>query len=319
MTSRELLYVKTVAEENSISKAAKKLYIAQPSLSQALQKLEEQLGTPLFNRTTSGLNLTYAGERYYHMAGQILKIYEDFESEISDMNNLKTGRIHLGITNHLGILTLPQTVKQFREICPFIELQITEDNTDGLEKRLVMGELDFVVMHAPAEPQYNKISYEILQRDPFILVTAPGHPLLEKARALEGYPYPVLDLKLLDKEPMIRLHPGQRIRQVTDMVLKKAGIRQINTVMTLKNHTTAQLLAAKGAGITMVPLQYSRLTVEQEESPLLFSIHNRYEAWWDMCIATLEGRFLSKADQLFIRCMKESLPRLTHEKSQDCR
>ena len=123
MTSRELLYVKTVAEENSISKAAKKLYIAQPSLSQALQKLEEQLGTPLFNRTTSGLNLTYAGERYYHMAGQILKIYEDFESEISDMNNLKTGRIHLGITNHLGILTLPQTVKRFREICPFIELQ----------------------------------------------------------------------------------------------------------------------------------------------------------------------------------------------------
>lgn len=307
MTSRELLYVKTIAEEKSISKAAKKLYIAQPSLSQAVQKLEEQLGTPLFNRTTSGLSLTYAGERYYHMATQILKMYENFEIEISDINNLKTGRIHLGITNHLGTLTLPQTVKHFQEICPFVEIIVTEDNTDGLEKRLLTGELDFVVMHAPAEPQYNKISYETLQRDPFVLVMAPGHPIAKKARITDGYPYPVLDIRLLEHEPMIRLHSGQRIRQVTDMVLKRAGIRQVNTVMTLRNHTTAQLLAAQGIGITMVPLQYSRLTVEQGTSPLLFSIEDRYEAWWDMCIATLEGSFLSKADQLFIRCMKEDL------------
>lgn len=307
MTSRELLYVKTIAEEKSISKAAKKLYIAQPSLSQAVQKLEEQLGTPLFNRTTSGLSLTYAGERYYHMATQILKMYENFEIEISDINNLKTGRIHLGITNHLGTLTLPHAVKHFQEICPFVEIIVTEDNTDGLEKRLLTGELDFVVMHAPAEPQYNKISYETLQRDPFVLVMAPGHPLAKKARITDGYPYPVLDIRLLEHEPMIRLHSGQRIRQVTDMVLKRAGIRQVNTVMTLRNHTTAQLLAAQGIGITMVPLQYSRLTVEQGTSPLLFSIEDRYEAWWDMCIATLEGSFLSKADQLFIRCMKEDL------------
>ena len=52
--------MKTIAEEKSISKAARKLYVAQPSLSQAVQKLEEQLGTPLFNRTTAGLTLTYA-------------------------------------------------------------------------------------------------------------------------------------------------------------------------------------------------------------------------------------------------------------------
>ena len=61
MTSRELLYVKTIADEKSITGAARKLYVAQPSLSQALQKLEEQIGTPLFKRTTGGLTLTYAG------------------------------------------------------------------------------------------------------------------------------------------------------------------------------------------------------------------------------------------------------------------
>ena len=67
--------------------------------------------------------------------------------------------------------------------------------------------------------------------------------------------------------------------------------------------TTAQLLAAQGLGITMVPLEYSRLTVEQGPPPALLSIDQRYEAWWDMCVATLEDGFLSKADELFIRCV----------------
>lgn len=306
MTSRELLYVKTIAEEKSITGAARKLYVAQPSLSQAVQKLEEQIGTPLFNRTTNGLTLTFAGERYYYMACQILKMYENFEIEVSDINNLKTGRIHLGITNHLGSIVLPRTMRRFMEICPFVEVIATEDNTANLERRLLTGELDFVLMHAPAQIQENRIRYEILERDPFVVVLSPDHPLVAKAAPSDSSPYPILDIRLLEGQPMIRLYPEQRIRQVTDAVLRRAGIKNIRTVMTLRNHTTAQLLAGQGIGITMVPLQYSRLTTEQTP-PVLLSIEEKYRAWWDTCIATTQDSFLSKADQLFIRCMKESI------------
>ncbi len=306
MTSRELLYVKTIAEEKSITGAARKLYVAQPSLSQAVQKLEEQIGTPLFNRTTSGLTLTFAGERYYYMACQILKMYENFEIEVSDINNLKTGRIHLGITNHLGSIVLPRTMRRFMEICPFVEVIVTEDNTANLERRLLTGELDFVLMHAPAQIQENRIRYEILERDPFVAVLSPDHPLVSAARPSDSSPYPILDIRLLEGQPMIRLYPEQRIRQVTDAVLRRAGIKNIRTVMTLRNHTTAQLLAGQGVGITMVPLRYSRLTTEQTP-PVLLSIEDKYQAWWDTCIATTQDSFLSKADQLFIRCMKESI------------
>ena len=100
---QDLLYVKTVTDEHNISKAAKKLFMAQPSLSQSIQRIEESIGMPLVHRTTTGLTLTFAGERYYHMAVQVLKMYEDFQLEISDINNLKTGHIHIGITNHLGL------------------------------------------------------------------------------------------------------------------------------------------------------------------------------------------------------------------------
>ena len=73
MNDRELLYVKMIVESKSISEAAKKLFIAQPSLSQALQKIEENIGTQLFIRNHDGMKLTLAGEKYYLTATEILK------------------------------------------------------------------------------------------------------------------------------------------------------------------------------------------------------------------------------------------------------
>ena len=145
MTSRELEYIKTVADEKSISSAARKLYIAQPSLSQSLQRIEENLGAKLFNRTPSGLTLTYAGERCYQMACQVLKIYSDFEAEISDINQLKTGRIVMGTTNHLGTVILPEILPEFKENSPSVELEILEDNTGNLEAKLFTGAMDFAL------------------------------------------------------------------------------------------------------------------------------------------------------------------------------
>lgn len=307
MTSKELLYVKTVADEKNISRAAKKLFIAQPSLSQSIQRIEDTVGTPLFNRTNSGLTLTFAGERYYHMASQVLKMYEDFELEISDINNLKTGRIHMGITNHLGTLTLARVLPRFREICSHVELHIVEETSSRLEKMLLSGNLDFVIMHAPPNSDLQpQIHYDIMGRDPFVLAMPPTHPLIGQAVIKEGYPYPVLDVKLLKNEKFLMLHREQRIRQITDRVLQSAGITQPSIALTLRNFETVQLLAAQGLGVTMVPLEYSRIA-SREYMPALLSIDEKYGACWDMCIASLKDGFLSKADQLFIRMTKECL------------
>lgn len=304
MTSKELLYVKTVADEKNISKAARKLFMAQPSLSQSIQRIEEAVGTPLFNRTSNGLTLTFAGERYYHMASQIMKIYEDFELEISDINNLKTGRIHLGITNHLGTLVLPKVLPRFQELCPQVELFITEENTSTLERMLLSGELDFAVMHAPNTNPTPQIQYDTMVKDPFVIALSPKHELVKQAIRKDGYPYPVLDIHLLKDESFLMLHQTQRIRQITNSVLAQAGITQPHTVLTLRNYETALLLASQGLGVTMVPLQYCSITSDQYQ-PALLSIDEAYDASWTTCIAYQQNGFLSKADQLFIRVTKE--------------
>lgn len=307
MTTKELLYVKTVADEKNISRAAKKLFIAQPSLSQSIQRIEESVGTELFNRTSGGLTLTFAGERYYHMAIQVLKLYQDFEMEISDINNLKTGRIHLGTTNHLGTLVLPKVLPRFHGLCANIELNIREENTTVLEQLLLSGELDFALMHAPSDPtQHPQFHYDIMKRDPFVLAIAPDHPLTALAETREGYPHPVLDIRLAAKEPFLMLHSSQRIRQITDDVLRRAGITRPRIAMTLRNFETTQLLAAKGMGLALVPMEYSSIT-PSGFPPVLLSIDEKYHAYWETCITTLKDSFLSKADQLFIRIAKEEL------------
>lgn len=304
MTSRELEYIKTVADEKSISSAARKLYIAQPSLSQSLQRIEENLGAKLFNRTPSGLTLTYAGQRCYQMACQVLKIYSDFEAEISDINQLKSGRIVMGTTNHLGTVILPKILPEFKKNSPSVELDIREDNTGKLEEQVLTGAMDFALLHAPKLAPNPLLDYEFLSEDPFVIALAQGHPLIQKAKEKPGYPFPVLDVRLLKNEPLILLHPQQRIRHVSDAILAKARITP-NIVLILKNYETAQRLAGQGIGITFLPMEYAALT-SADHPPVLLSIDESYSPSWDLSIATLKGGFLSRADQYFLELTRQA-------------
>lgn len=302
MTHKELLYVKTIAEEKSISKASRKLYISQPSLSQAIHRIEESLGTPLFTRTNGGLLLTFAGERYYKLASKVLRMYEDFKIEISDINNMKTGRINIGITNHLGTYVLPLIIPKFKHICPFIDIYVIEKNSTELEKALLSGEVDFAIMHEPKKLNYAQIDYVPLIKDPFLLAMSLDNPLAEYGQHLPGYEYPKIDFNLITNEPFIMLNKEQRIRHITDMVFENANIEP-NITLTVKNFETAKRLAANGVGLTFIPLQYSTISA-QEFPPAYFFIDESYEAEWNMCIATMKNAFLSKADILFLDMIK---------------
>jgi len=306
MTTRDLYYFKTIADAKSVTAAAKKLYIAQPSLSQYIKKLEDSVGLPLFNRTSSGLTLTYAGERYYVMAVKVLKIYENFEFEISDINNLKQGRIQVGITRHLGSIVLPKVLPLYRGLCPNIQVMIHELNTTALETELAAGRLDFAIMHAPpAELQNSSLKYECLGTDPFIIALPPDSPLIEKAQPPEnGSRFPVLDLKALADTGIIMVNREQRIRQVTDRLFKKAGI-SCPVVYELSNLDTILRCVAAGLGATVLPLDYTRVC-RTDEPVRFFSIPDRYNACWQLCVTTAKEFYQTKAGELFARLVREN-------------
>ena len=309
MTSRELLYVKTIADEKSITRAAQKLYLTQPSLSHCVSSIEKQLGTRLFRRTSGGLVLTYAGEKYYRMACEVLRVYAAFEAEISEESELVRGRITMGITNYLACDLLPRMLPRFHREHPGIELRVVEETTDEIEKRLLSGRLDFAVMHTGAGDGASEdpgLAHEVLRRDPFLLIAPPGNPYEAQAVRHEGAPYPELDPALLAGEPFLMVSRGQRIRHVTDRVLQKAGVSP-QIVFTSRNYETLRRLASEGMGYTLVPQQYIGILGGEDYPTCRYAIPARYDAYWELSVVTLKDAYLSRAAKAFLRSFRESI------------
>lgn len=306
MTERELLYVKTIADEKSLSRAAQKLFLTQPSLSVCIQKIESKLGIQLFKRTNSGLLLTFAGERYYQIASDILKMYNDFEIEVSDINNLKKGRVTIGITVYLATYILPIILPLFKKQCPNIDVLIIEKNSTELDKALTAGEIDFAIMHTfPYHEHAENLTKHIypLSKDPLVLVTRKDHPLRRHAVNTDGKGYPQIDLQLCANEPFIMLNREQKIRQITDLILNKANINPM-IVLSTKSFETARRLACEGIGITLIPLQYLDI-FPGIYHPDYYYIDGKYAPYWIMCVAVKKNAYISKAAQLFIDMVTE--------------
>ncbi len=302
MTSRELLYIKTIADEKSITRAAQKLYLTQPSLSHCVMNIEKQLGTKLFRRTSGGLVLTYAGERYYRMACEVLRVYAAFEAEIGEESALLRGRITLGITNYLATDILPRVLPAFHREHPGVEIRIAEETTDELTRSLLSGRLDFAIMHTGAGDGASEdpgLSHEVINRDPFLIAAPPDTPYAEKAVWREGQAYPELDPALLFQEPFLMVTRGQRIRYVADRVLAQAGVTP-QIVFASRSYETLRRLAGEGMGYAFVPRQYVGIFGGEAYRPQYFMIPEKYGAYWELSVVTLRDAYLSKAARAFL-------------------
>ncbi|MGN0996520.1 MAG: LysR family transcriptional regulator [Candidatus Ventricola sp.] len=307
MTSRELLYVKTIADEGSITRAAQKLYLTQPSLSHCVSTIEKQLGTRLFRRTSGGLALTYAGERYYRMACEVLRVYAAFESEISEECELLRGRIMMGVTNYLAADLLPRVLPRFHREHPGIELRIAEETTNELERSLLRGKLDFAIMHTGAGDGASEdpgLWHEVLSRDPFFIAAPPDTPYAAAPRG--DQPFPELDPARLSGEPFLMVSKGQRIRHVADRVLAQAGVTP-QVVFESRNYETLRRLAAQGMGYAFVPRQYVGLLGGESYRPQYFTIPEKYAAYWELSVVTLKDAYLSRAARAFLRSFREDI------------
>ena len=139
MNSRNLQYFLTVANEHSISVAAKKLYVSQPSLSEAIKRIEEQGGAPLFKRTQKGLALTDTGRQFYAAASQTQKIWQDFYLNLNASDEMRISRLSFGVTTQLGLKVLPNILLNFNKQFPLVDCNIEDIRHRELEQKLLVG------------------------------------------------------------------------------------------------------------------------------------------------------------------------------------
>jgi DNA-binding transcriptional LysR family regulator len=259
MNERQQRYLLTIAEEGSISKAAKKLYISQPSLSQILINTEKRLGVKLFNRSTSSLTLTYAGEKYMEGLREIRQIKRRLEQQFQEISNSLAGRLSFGITASKGLYTLPAVLPAFQKAYPNIEMEIIDGTNSKLMDDLLNGNVDLaIVNYTNRLPQ---LDYVELPDEEMILAVPLEHHLARQYRGQFAHgKLPSIFLKEIANEPFIYLGKNHGVRQMVDSMFLSVGINPPKTYEIGRN-ATAHALVLKGLGITILPDSFLRYTV----------------------------------------------------------
>lgn len=176
MDTKIIEYIISIAEEKSLSKAAEKLYISQPALSQRLKKLEEELGTPLFIRDNTGLSITDAGRIYINGGRSVLKIKQDALQKLSGMNRRNRDLLRFGCATSLALECIPA----FRHKYPDIELITQHCNTPTAKESLIMGRMDIAVLLS-SSLQHSALEYLPLSRGELVLAVPDNHPALTES------------------------------------------------------------------------------------------------------------------------------------------
>ena len=136
MNTQQLTYVIAVADCQSFSKAAEKLYVTQPSLSQYIHSIEKQLGVQLFDRSSSPIRLTDAGKLYVSWARRLLTMEEDMNNALSDLMGMQTGSVRIGASSFRVRCLLARSIAEYHEQHPGIHLSIEEADMRQLRELL---------------------------------------------------------------------------------------------------------------------------------------------------------------------------------------
>lgn len=214
MNMKQALYFKTIAKYGTITAAAKQLYISQPSLSQTLRQIEDEVGTPLFDRSTSPFHLTYAGERYLKAVEAMLEIDARLKAEIESIRHEDGGRLRLGISVTRAMQVLPDVIPIFSKEYPNVTLDLTETASANLEGLLQKGEVDLAL--AATEPSEVNITYELIEKESIGILAGKDSKIAGKISS--GTP---ITLRDVEKEDFVALDISHSSRIIQDRLFRR--------------------------------------------------------------------------------------------------
>ena len=167
---KELIY--TVYQEQSFSKAAQKLFISQPSLSVMIRKIEEDLGFPLFDRTSKPIRMTEAGMEYIRATEAIRHIENAFINYVDSVNTLQTGALTVGSNQLFSSLVLPKYIAKFIGKYPHIHLDLVDDNSIMLKNLISSGQVDLIIDNQKLDPEV--FEQQVLRTEYLLMTLIPA-------------------------------------------------------------------------------------------------------------------------------------------------
>jgi len=241
MEMHQLRYVVAVARAGNFSRAADQCHVSQPSLSQQIQKLEEELGERLFDRTKREARLTSHGESFLPRAIRVLEEVDAAKREATDARQLLRGTLSIGVLPTIAPFLLPKILAEFTKAFPGVEVVLQEDTTAHLLKLVLGCEIDFALASQPISD--SRLELRELFSEELLLSLPPGHPLTRKR---------VIPLSDLENQPFILMKEGHCLG---DQVLRFCERRDLRPAITFRSAQleTVQALISAGLGLSLIP------------------------------------------------------------------
>lgn len=242
MELHQLRYVMAVSRTGNFSRAATQCHVSQPSLSQQIQKLEEELGERLFTRLKREAVPTAAGRALILRAARILQDVEAAQREVVDSGGTVQGVVNLGVLPTIAPHLLPAVIMRFQEDFPAVEVVIQERTTTQLLTLAAACELDLAVLSLPILDE--RFTVETLFTEDLLLALPPGHRLARRKQ---------VRLQEVEEERFILLQEGHCLG---DQALRFCDRHQCHPTVSFRTAQleTIQSLVAAGAGISLMPL-----------------------------------------------------------------
>jgi len=240
---RHLRYFVAVAEELHFGRAALRLHLAQPPLSQQIRKLEEILGYPLFLRTSRAVKLTSAGEVFLERSRRTLRNVQEDMEEARSVGRGEEGFLRVGFIGSAMLTAVPSMLGRYRRLYPKVNLQLHESYTSAVVQRLLKGELDAGFLRDGGETDGLRV--ERLFSEPFIAVLPSKHALAK---------YKTISPRELGEEPFVFFAPsaGTLAYEKPVSLCEQHGFRP-RVVQEAPQWLTIMRLVGAGLGVTIAP------------------------------------------------------------------
>ena len=278
LSLRDIRYIMTIAEEGSITKAARLLHIAQPSLSQALKRIEEECGAKLFIRTQNKMIATAEGLIFIETGREILSLVEHMEGRIEQSARSTVNTIRLGLTFFMGSFLFAKIRASLLGRAPDSVARLVEASSLELEEKLIRGEIDLALLPAPLVNE--SLQSQILHTTPMLLLLSQDDELNRFAYSKPGEVLPYMDIHLANHRDFLVGKPGQRVRLINEMIFKKAGITP-SVVFCSQSLDTIKRVTAAGGGISILPEFYIE-RLGDTEGICYYNLEPEYSVEWSL-------------------------------------
>ncbi|MCR6656126.1 MAG: LysR substrate-binding domain-containing protein [Opitutus sp.] len=241
MELHQLRYFVAVARTRNFSRAAERCRVAQPSLSQQIIKLEEELGERLFERTKRTVALTPAGEIFRAHAERVLDEVELAGESVREVSGMQRGRVVLGALPTVAPYYLPARLRAFSEAFPGTEVVVHEDTTDALVRATMGKEIDLALLSLPVERA--GLATEEFFEEPLLVAMPAGHRLASRR---------ALTLDDLAEEPFILMQEGHCLAGQALQFCRLNGFAPRVSFRSAQIETVLAFVA-EGWGVSIVP------------------------------------------------------------------